>query len=91
MPAITMNAVRFSDHAHLKLEILKTHGILLDRELIEDVVLRPQKLEQGYGGRKIAQKGLDPDHVLRVVYEEHPEELVIITFYPGRRERYDKD
>ena len=54
-----MSAVRFSDHAHLKLEILKTHGILLDRELIEDVVLRPQKLEPGYGGRKIAQKGLD--------------------------------
>ena len=54
-------------------------------------MLRPQKLEQGYGGRAIAQKGLDHDHVLRVVYEEHPDELVIITFYPGRRERYDKD
>jgi len=67
-----MCAVRFSDHAHLKLEILKTHGILLDRELIQDVVLRPQKVEQGYRGRKIAQKSLDPDHVLRVVYEEHP-------------------
>ena len=52
---------------------------------------KPEKLMEGYKGRKIAQRSFDPDHVLRVVYEEHPGETVIITFYPGRRERYDKD
>jgi len=86
MPSIT-----FSEHAHLKLEILRAHGILLNVELIQDVVSNPEKVEEGYKGRIIAQKGLDPDHVLRVVYEKHAEEIVIVTFYPGKRERYDKD
>lgn len=86
-----MYSIRFSDHALLKLEILKAHGVHLNRELVQDAVTKPEKLTEGYKGRKIAQKSLDPDHILRVVYDEHPDEIVIITFYPGRRERYAKD
>jgi len=63
----------------------------LSRELIQDIVMKPEKVIEGYKGRKIAQKSFDPDHVLRVIYEEHTGEAVIITFYPGRRQRYDKD
>ena len=51
----------------------------------------PQRIAEGYKGRKIAQKELDLDHVLRVIYEEHANEIVIVTFYPGRKERYGKD
>lgn len=86
-----MYSVKFSEHAHLKLEILRAHGILLNVELIQDVVTNPDKVEEGYKGRKIAQKGLDLHHVLRVVYEKHNEDITVITFYPGKRERYDKD
>lgn len=63
----------------------------LNIEIMKDVVDHPQRIVEGYKGRKIAQKELDLDHVLRVVYEEHADEIVIITFYPGRKERYDKD
>jgi hypothetical protein len=38
-----------------------------------------------------AQKNFDETHVLRVVYEKKPEKLLIITVYPGRRSRYEKD
>ncbi|MBM3118899.1 MAG: DUF4258 domain-containing protein [Chloroflexi bacterium] len=86
-----MYVIRFSDHTLLKLEILKAHGLPLDMELTQNVIAKPEQLMKGYHGRKIAQKGLDLNHVLRVVYEEHHDEIVVITFYPGRRERYDKD
>ncbi len=86
-----MHSVVFSEHAHLKLDILKSHGILLNVEIIQDTVINPEKIEKGYQGRLIAQKSLDTRHVLRVVYEKHGQEIIIITFYPGRRERYDTD
>jgi len=37
----------------------------------------------------IAQKVIDDEHVLRVVYEIEGDEIVIVTFYPGRRKRYE--
>jgi hypothetical protein len=86
-----MHSIKFSEHAHLKLDILKLHGILLTTEIVQSAVVNPDKIEEGYKGRIIAQKGLDTSHVLRVVYEKHGEEITVITFYPGRRERYDKD
>jgi uncharacterized DUF497 family protein len=86
-----MHSIKFSEHAYLKLDILKSHGILLTIEVVQDAIANPDKIEEGYKGRMIAQKGLDTSHVVRVVYEKHGEEIKVITFYPGRRERYDKD
>jgi hypothetical protein len=40
-------------------------------------------------GRMIAQKRITERHVLRVVYRQEGENQVVITFYPGRRERYE--
>jgi hypothetical protein len=40
-------------------------------------------------GRKVAQRAITERHVLRVIYDEGPEEIRIVTFYPGRRSRYE--
>ena len=37
----------------------------------------------------VAQRGITETHVLRVVYEESEDELVVVTFYPGRKDRYE--
>jgi hypothetical protein len=39
----------------------------------------------------IAQKRLDENLVLRVVYREFNAFILVITLYPGRRSRYEKD
>jgi hypothetical protein len=83
--------VKFSDHAILKLKILQEHGVPIDLDLVKLTVCHPDNREPGYGGRKIAQRRLDAEHMLRVVYEEQGDDLVVITFYPARRERYEKD
>lgn len=64
-----MNIV-FSEHALAKIEILKRHGVKVEKKFIELVVSDPEQLEQGYKNRLIAQKKFDKDHVLRVVYEK---------------------
>lgn len=86
-----VKAVGFSSHAMTKLKILCEHGISLDPEFIRKVVNAPDKISSGYGGRKIAQAELDKEHVVRVVYEEQGDEILVVTFYPTRKGRYEKN
>jgi hypothetical protein len=83
-----MNII-YSSHVIAKIEILKRHGIYIDKKLIDEIIIAPEKLEMGYKNRFIAQKKIDKTHVLRVVYEETNNIILIITIYPGRIQRYD--
>jgi hypothetical protein len=71
--------VRLTQHAKDKFDVLKRHGF--------EVTPRQVEVE----GRFIAQKGVTERHVLRVVYRQEGESRVVITFYPGRRERYEAE
>jgi len=84
-----MNCVDYTRHARGKFEVLKRYGFEVTSDLVEETVLSPEKVIPQPGGRFIAQKGITERHVLRVVYREEGETRVIITFYPGRRERYE--
>ena len=86
-----MKKIIFSEHALFKIELLKRHKIKINKQFIENVVTNSDKTDQGYKGRIIAQKKLDTNHVLRVVYEEYEDHMLVITLYPGRRRRYAKD
>lgn len=61
--------IEYSLHSLSKIEILKSHGINISKELIENTIKFPDKVETGYNGRLIAQKIIDDFHVIRVVYE----------------------
>ena len=63
----------------------------IDAEFIIEVVRSPDKLETGEEDKLIAQKRLSENLVLRVVYREFSTFILIITLYPGRRSRYEKD
>jgi hypothetical protein len=79
----------YTEHAKNKFVILANHGFAVSRDAIELALKNPDKVEPGYGGRVIAQRVLDEGHVIRVIYEELPEMIKVITFYPGRMERYE--
>jgi len=83
--------IKHSDHLLLKIEILKAHSIDLSVEKINDIIRFPDKIDKGYKDRLIAQKRMDDEHVLRVVYEEQADKIIAITVYSGRRSRYEKD
>ena len=81
--------VVYGDHAEEKFGILRKHGFVVSKRQVRETVQKPEKVEEGYSGRKVAQRGITERHVLRVVYEEGTEEVRIVTFYPGRRIRYE--
>jgi hypothetical protein len=84
-----MKTILFTSHAEMKFEILASHGFPVEREAVIEAVLHPDRIDFGYHGRRIAQKAFDEEHVLRVIFNELPDMIRIITFYPGRRERYE--
>jgi hypothetical protein len=86
-----MKEIRFSDHAQLKMEVLASHKVTIDANFVIETVRSPDKLETGEEGKLIAQKRLNEKLVLRVVYREFSTFISIITLYPGRRSRYEKD
>jgi len=84
-----MIRVRFTRHAENKFAVLSAHGCLVTRERVLEVLAHPDAVVEGYRARRIAQGWLNNAHVLRVVFEEHEDERVVVTFYPGRRSRYE--
>ena len=81
--------IEFTFHAKQKIEILKRHGVNLTLKQIEDVVAEPENVLKSNRNRFIAQKSLDNEHILRVVFVRENGDVRIITFYPAKRERYE--
>ena len=67
--------VAFIPHA---LDRMKKRGIT--EKMVLETLKDPEKLEEGYKGRKIAQKMFN-DKLLRLIYEEKENELEVITAY----------
>jgi|GEM_PF-344831 len=79
--------VEFTLHAEDKLKRLVKIGVTKER--VWKVIEKPEKVVNGYYGRKIAQGLLSEDLILRIVYEENEEEIMVVTVYPGERRRYE--
>jgi len=71
-----------SDHAE---ERIKTYR--LNKDLIIETIKKPDEVIKGYNKRLIAHKLLNK-YVLRVVYEKHEDEIIVVTVYPVEKERY---
>lgn len=56
----------------------------IKRELVENTVLSPTQIVDGYGGRKVAHKKVlvdNKEYLLRVVYEESEKMYTVVTTY----------
>lgn len=86
---MTKKDIEFCRYAKVKLEILAARGFKLSESDVKEIVDDPDKVLTGHKGRKIAQRAIDEQHVLRVIFEEYKEKFVVVTFYPARRQRYE--
>lgn len=84
-----MPDIVYTRHAEEKFNVLKRHGFEVTREQVEETLTAPDLLIPQTKERMIAQKGITARHALRVVYRQEGDKQVVITFYPGRRERYE--
>ncbi len=79
--------IRFTRRAHEKFEFVRRYGFNLDEKQVVEAIQNPSSSEQK-GGQYFANKVLDATYGLRVVYERRKDYLVVIIFYPVKRERY---
>ena len=86
-----MKEIRFSQHSLDKLKILSRHKMVITKEFIIETITNPDKLEIKGDNKQIAQKNLNNSLVLRVVYQNFDAFILVITLYPGRKTRYDKN
>ncbi len=87
MNLVDVPKVRFTRHVREKFDLVRRYGFDLDRRKVIEAVLNPDRLDVR-GDQRLALKVLDERCALRVVYEERKGYLVVITFYPARRDRY---
>lgn len=73
---------------HAEEKLLRLVKVGITKEKVMETLKHPEKVLQGYLGRKIAQGNLTAALILRVVYEETEEGILIITAYPAERRRY---
>jgi hypothetical protein len=79
--------VNLSPHAKEKLERLALNGINEKNAL--NAIRKPESVTLGYFGRKIAQLTLTEELLLRVIYEETDNNILVVTLYPAKRRRYE--
>lgn len=81
--------ITFTKHALKKFEVLARHQFSLTKTQVQETVEQPDLIDESRLPLLIAQRSIDPEHVLRVVYRQEENVKVIITFYPGRKSQYD--
>jgi hypothetical protein len=75
-------------HAFDRLADAQEDGYEIDEATVIDIVRRPQNVLAGHSGRLIAQSPIDDSHLIRVVFEENGE-IIVVTVYPASRRRYE--
>jgi len=77
----------FTKHAREKFDLVRHYGFEVGERKVLETVRNPSRLDQKYV-QYFATKPIDAKYALRVVYEKRKDYLLVITFYPVRRERY---
>lgn len=84
---VYVSKVKFTKRAVEKIEVMKRYGFEISEKQVVETVLTPERLSKR-DNQYFAIRVINSKHALRVVYEEKKGYLVVITFYPVRRERY---
>ena len=86
---VVFKQVKSTAHAMVKLQVLRKHGFMVDKDEVVDAVRHPDRMISGKKGRFVAQKVYDEKHLIRVIYEVKDQNALVVTFYPAKRERYE--
>jgi hypothetical protein len=84
---VRRSKIRFTKHAREKFEFVKHYGFEIDESKVVEAIINPTRVDRK-NAQYFAVKAINAKYALRVVYEKRKDYLVVITFYPVRRERY---
>ena len=80
----------FTKHALEKFNHLSVVKLGLKRKHIKEALVNPDKILEDEPNVKLLLKRIDERHNVRVVYKEIDDIMVIITFHPVEKGRYEK-
>ena len=86
---MTERPVRITGHALQRLEEERNRGFDVGEDLAREILIRPYQTVPARDGRAFAQSPIDDRHLLRVLFEDDGDGLVIITAYIGARRQYE--
>ncbi len=79
----------YTHHAQNKFQDLDELGVKITKKQIRATVNAPLHQDKHSDFPNIISSGeLDRNHVLRIVHRQERDKIVIITFYPARKDRY---
>jgi DNA-binding winged helix-turn-helix (wHTH) protein len=81
--------IRFTDHARRKFKVLEELGFEVREDEIGKILRKPLLVQRTWKDRFVAVGSLDFSHMLRIVFEKENGNIVVVTFYPVRRSRYE--
>ena len=84
---VRRSKIKFTKHAPEKFELVKHYGFEIDERKVIEAIQNPTCIDQK-NAQYFAIKAINAKYALRVVYEKRKDYLVVVTFYPVRRERY---
>ena len=79
--------IRFTKHVREKFEFMKRYGFEIYKGRVIDAIQNPARVDRK-DTQYFAIRAMDTKYALRAVYERRKDYLIVITFYPVRRERY---
>jgi len=82
--------IHFTKHTREKFDILKEHEFEIYREQVIETINSPELIDRSRYPLLIAQKQININHILRVVYKKENSNKIIITFYPGKIKQYEQ-
>jgi len=83
--------VIYTKHAKEKFKILKEQGFVVQKRVIEETVKSPELIDYSQLPLLIGQKSIDEKHILKVVFKKENGIIKIITFYPMRKRKLNKN
>ncbi len=82
--------IHFTKHANEKFDVLLRHGVRISKKKVVDTIENPETVDYKQTPLLIAQSSFGKNRVLRVVYRNYKNFVMIITFYPGKKSQYEK-
>lgn len=79
---------RFTKHARNKFELLRKYGFDVTAAAVKETIANPSRVD-ARSDQLLALKPINREYALRVVYKTVNNNIVVVTFYPVKRERFN--
>ena len=82
--------IRFTEHACMKILLLKNNGFDISQVFVEKIIQNPEFITDEKFGRKAAYLSIDEKLAIRIIYVDS-EDIIVVTVMIVRKIRYEKD